>query len=159
MLLALSALALESLVIAPFTITGLKEFYDQEGHKRYSTLKSLTLAPFADIVNESLRLASECFPGVVDVTLIGRESDFLIEGLANTDGAVISPNMRSLALRNLYAPLRNSNAPEDALCSLVAFRNLRDLPLRTLYLDKASMRQMSSLHQLRDKVEVVELDK
>jgi hypothetical protein len=156
-LLAVSAPSLESLVIVPFYMVDLKELHRQEGlgPKRYATLKSLTLAPhdYYSSLDELLKLASECFPDVVDITLIARVSDFLIEGLANTDGAVIFPNMQSLALRNLYSP------QQEALCSLVAFRNSRDKPLQTLYLDKASIRRMSNLQQLRDAVEVVELDK
>jgi hypothetical protein len=154
-LLAVSAPSLESLVIVPFDTVDLKELHHEEGlgPKRYATLKSLTLAPYYSSLDESLKLASECFPYVVDTTLIGRKSDFLIEGLTNTDGAVIFPNMQSLALRNLDSPL------QEALCSLVAFRDSMDRPLHTLYLDKASIRQMSSLRQLWDAVEVVELDK
>jgi hypothetical protein len=158
-LLAVSAPSLESLVLVPFAILDLKELHHQEGlgPKRYATLKSLTLAPYTtDNLDESLQLASECFPYVVDVTLIGRKPDLLLESLKQVDRAIIFPNMRSLALRDLDPSVQEV---ENAICGLVAFRSSRDKPLHTLYLDKASMQQMSSLRQLQDTVEVVELDK
>jgi hypothetical protein len=154
-LLAVVAPSLESLVIAPFSTLDLEQLHDQEGlgPKKYATLRSVTLGPFVNTLDESLRLASECFPNVVDVTLIGRKSDILIGALENVDETLIFPNMRSLALRNLYP------ANEYLLRSLVASRNSRGMPLHTLYLDEASLQRMSNLRQLHDTIKVVELDK
>jgi hypothetical protein len=157
-LLAVSAPSLESLVIAPFMAADLKKLDNQEGlgPKRYATLKSLTLAPYPYDLDGSLQLASACFPYVVDITLMGRRPELLLESLKQVDGAIIFPDMRSLALRNLNFPLQEV---ENALGGLIAFRSSRDKPLHTLYLDKASMQRMSSLRELQDTVEVVELDK
>jgi hypothetical protein len=156
LLQAFSAPCLESLVITPFDVAGwLPE--ENSDSKRFTTLKSVTLAPSARSIQELLQLASQYFPNVVDVSLIGSlaESDTLIRGLQDTDdeGNIIFPNMRTLALRNL------GYASEESLWSLLSYRYLSDSPLHTLYLDKVSIQQMSGLRQLQEKIEVVELDK
>ncbi|KAF8228791.1 hypothetical protein L208DRAFT_225106 [Tricholoma matsutake] len=153
-LLVVSAPILECLVIAPYDITDLGPLEENSCHQRFAHLKSVTLAPFRHSIKISLQLASEYFPSVVDVSLIGRDPLTLIDTLANLDddGNIIFPNMRSLALRNLPSTI------ETDLCNMVAFRYSKDRPLHTLYLDNKSMRHMSGL-QLKETIELVELDK
>lgn len=149
----ISAPVIESLVITPLYPLDLHDLRssDTPGQEKFATVKSVTLAPYHGHPATCLRLASECFPNVIDVTLLGTMPEILIAALGDTN----FPNMQSLALRRL-SPSRT----ETALISLISLRRLGDKPLRTLYLDKESIREMSHLHWFHDlEVEVVESDK
>jgi hypothetical protein len=99
-----------------------------------------------------------CFPNVTDVTLIADVPDALVEALKNTDGDAFFPNMRSLALRNIYPRLTQT---AKALSDFISCRVSRGKPFRTIYLDRESVHRLSTLRQwwLHDGIEAVELDK
>jgi hypothetical protein len=157
-LLSISAPILENLVLAPCRPGDLEPLRVSEcsGPKKFIGLSSITLAPFYSFSSAvvSLRFASECFPNVTDVTLVGDVPDALVKALKNTDGDVVFPNMRSLALRNICPRLMQTT---EALSDLISHRVSRGKPFRTIYLDKESMHRVP--WWLYDGIEVVELDK
>jgi hypothetical protein len=154
LLQALSSPSLGSLAIAPFHHQDLDLPEGYLDPKRFTSLKSITLAPFHQNITAALRSASGCFPSITDVTLIGENPSTLIHSLLEiTDSDdVIFPKMQSLALRDLCCE------HADPISQVIAFRSSLDRPLHILYLDKVSMLRMPYL-QLKDKVQVVELDK
>jgi hypothetical protein len=133
------------------------------GPKKFTSVTSITLAPFHGELEahagDLLRLASECFPNVTDVTMLATRPTVLravADGIADTadiDGDMIFPNMRSLALRDISPRFRPS--PNR----LISHRRLGGEPLQTLYLDRDSMKLVADLQWLHDNVEIVELDK
>jgi hypothetical protein len=160
-LLGISAPVLECLVIAPFHCVDLRPRHSPEGPapNKFLALTSIMLSPYCEPehpVEDSLRLASEWFPNLTDVTLFGKAPHVLIEALGNiTEGDICFPNMRSLALRNISPRFLGT----IALRNLISLRISKDKPLQVLYLDRKSMDETKDMQWLHDKVDVVELDK
>jgi hypothetical protein len=166
LLLGISAPVLQSLVISPFHRMDVATLRLSSGPMKFTAITSITLAPFHEFgahdIVDILRMASESFPNVTDLTILAVCTKILravADGLAGIDadreGNMLFPNMQSLALRNIPS----SSRFEPSLNSLISCRISEGKPLQTLCLDKHSMELVAGWQWLHDHVEVVELDR
>ena len=153
---------LEELTIAPIAkgdLTTLQEDISRNT-PRFPALKSLTLAPaHAHAMEQSLGLASICFPGIELLILPNYHSKYFFLSFMTNDsnGAAPSrprwPQLHTLAVRDI-----DGRYNQNVLYEFVVIRQHLGVPLRTLYLDSSSLPRMTRLDWLKDQLAVVEAD-
>ncbi|KDR72919.1 hypothetical protein GALMADRAFT_741309 [Galerina marginata CBS 339.88] len=146
LLLFLSAPKLKELIIVPVVVPDLYLLLTQSDSNhgvnprhRFPALKLLMLAFAHSRAFESINSASVCFPEVECLVLANLYPVPFLDVFTskNDRGGVIFPNLLDLALSDI------DKSFSHAICDMQEFRIKHQHPLRTLYVDSASLRRLN----------------
>lgn len=163
LLLTISAPDLEEISIAPFTkadLLLLEEDIMRKGSPRFPMLKSLTLTfspTNAEVIESAFDRAEFCFPGIKALVLPNSYWPLLLECLTSRGGihSMVPrwPQLDNVALRAL-----DDNINVRQVHQFISYRQVAGAPIRTLYLDAESVKQLVHYEDLGRKVSIVEAD-
>jgi hypothetical protein len=139
LLLSVSAPELYELVIAPIAsndLTGLTDFVNDQP-TRFSSLKSLILAPAHGYAFEALPMASRYFPGVEHLAFANIYFDPFKQCFCDDDGPFLFPKLKTIALRGV------GEQRAYLIRQMVSFRKDRGHPVETLYVDPLSFHDVT----------------
>ncbi|KAG5645088.1 hypothetical protein DXG03_006902 [Asterophora parasitica] len=153
LLRVVSAPLLEDLVIAPVVADDLLAYHQGAATSapKFPNLRSITLEPVSASGFSLLLVAAECFPDVERLTIPKIYPDSFHDVFTGVDVDVFWPNLKALAVRNI------DTSAMEKLLDVISFRAAAGRPLRTIYLDSASVCRNSST-VLPLALEVVEHD-
>ncbi|EDR10544.1 uncharacterized protein LACBIDRAFT_317059 [Laccaria bicolor S238N-H82] len=155
-LLSISVPDLEELTIAPIATDDLIILQEDISHNppKFPALKSLTLAPAeAHSMQQNLRPASICFPGIELLILPNYYSESFLMSFMTDEAAPLWPGLHALAVRDI-----DGRCNQGVLYEFVEERQRLSVPLHTLYLDSSSVPRMTRMDWLKNQLSVVEAD-